>query len=122
MNRGITFSFVLVIMVISIFTFGSYQLVHATSTITNTDSQKKLTTDNAKNPPDSQKKLTTDNAKNPPDSQKKLTTDNAKNPPDSQKKLTTDNERVDPNQDPTILLPFTSNFADTQNGNDIPFP
>jgi hypothetical protein len=92
MNRGITFSFVLVIMVISIFTFGSYQLVHATSTITNTDSQKKLTTDNAKNAPDSQKKLTTDNG------------------------------RVNPNQDPTILLPFTSNFADTQNGNDIPFP
>ena len=70
MNRGITFSFVLMIMVISIFTFGSYQLVHATSTITNTDSQKKLTADNAKNPPDSQKKLTADNAKNPPDSQK----------------------------------------------------
>ena len=76
MNRGITFRLVLMIMVISIFTFGSYQLVHATPTITNDDS----------------------------------------------KKLTTDDGRTNPNQDPTILLPFTSNFADTQNGNDIPFP
>jgi hypothetical protein len=92
MNRGITFSFVIMIMVISIFTFGSYQLIHATSTSTNTDYQKKVTADNAKNMPDSQKKVTADNG------------------------------RANPNQNPTILLPFNSNFADTQNGNDIPFP
>jgi hypothetical protein len=118
MNRGFTFSFVLMIMVISIFTFGSYQLVHATSTI-NDDDSKKLTTSDAKNSPDS-KKLTTSDAKNSPDS-KKLTTSDAKNSPDS-KKLTTSDGSANPNQDPIILLPFTSNFADTQNGNDIPFP
>jgi hypothetical protein len=91
MNRGFTFSFVLMIMVISIFTSGSYQLVHATSTINNDDDSKKLTADNAKNAPDS-------------------------------KKLTTSDGSANPNQNPIILLPFTSNFADTQNGNDIPFP
>jgi hypothetical protein len=93
MNIGITFNFVLVIMAISIFSLGSHQLIHATMSAESTPQSKGLTTGNDKNVNPQSKGLTTGNDKN-----------------------------VNPNQDPVILLPFNSNFADTKNGNEIPFP